>query len=178
MKPAAAAPSAARTNNAPELTRTCSLSIINRTAPANAPPAPSVMSDPPGSSPVAGSAAEAYLSRIGANPVTFKSEVEELQSLNQGRVKYVVEDDVIFTVFDKENPNHRIQALWDIATPDDIIFGGGYGGARFGFRKEDCMLRTAYSVALAELRNNGTVSAILKKYGLSDRNLVWFKLNP
>ena len=40
------------------------------------------------------------------------------------------------------------------------------------------MLRTAYSVALGELRNNGTVSAILKKYGLSDRNLVWFKLNP
>ena len=127
---------------------------------------------------VAGSAAEAYLTRIGATPVTFKSEVEELQSLNQSRVKYVVEDDVIYTVFNKETPNNNIQALWDIATPDDIIFGGGYGGARFGFRKEDCMLRTAYSVALGELRNNGTVSAILKKYGLSDRNLVWFKLQP
>ena len=38
MNPAAAAPSAARTNSAPELTRTCSLSIISSTAPANAPP--------------------------------------------------------------------------------------------------------------------------------------------
>ena len=44
---------------------------------------------------ISGSAAEAYLMRIGANVQTFKSEVEELQSLNQGRVKYVVEDDVI-----------------------------------------------------------------------------------
>ena len=90
----------------------------------------------------------------------------------------MVEDDVIFTVFDKANPGHKIEALWGIATPDDIIFGGGYGAARYGFRKEDCMLRTAYSVALGELRNNGTVSAILRKYGLSDRNLVWFKLQP
>ena len=32
--------------------------------------------------------------------------------------------------------------------------------------------------ALAELRGNGFVSAVLKKYGLSDRNLFWFKLNP
>ncbi|MGD9510879.1 MAG: transporter substrate-binding domain-containing protein [Geminicoccaceae bacterium] len=127
---------------------------------------------------IAGSAAEAYLRRIGANTLTFKSEVEELQSLNQGRVKYVVEDDVIFTVFDKANPGHNIEALWSIPAPDDIVFGGGYGAARYGFRKEDCMLRTGYSVALGELRNNGTVSAILAKYGLSDRNLVWFKLNP
>jgi hypothetical protein len=36
----------------------------------------------------------------------------------------------------------------------------------------------AYTTALAELRANGHVSYILKKYGLSDRNLVLFKLNP
>ena len=71
---------------------------------------------------LAGSAAEAYLRRIGANTTTFKSEVEELQSLNQGRVKYVVEDDVVFTVFDKANPGHNIEALWGIAAPDDIIY--------------------------------------------------------
>ena len=100
---------------------------------------------------LAGSAAEAYLRRIGANTTTFKSEVEELQSLNQGRVKYVVEDDVVFTVFDKANPGHKIEALWGIAAPDDVVYGGGYGAARYGFRKEDCMLRTAYSVALGEL---------------------------
>ncbi len=54
---------------------------------------------------ISGSAAENYLRRIGANTQPFKTEVEELQSLDQGRVKYVVEDDVIYTVFAKENPN-------------------------------------------------------------------------
>ncbi len=127
---------------------------------------------------ISGSAAENYLRRIGANTQPFKAPAEELQSLDQGRVKYVVEDDVIFTVFQKENPNSNIEALTTIATPDDIIFGGGYGNARFGIRKEDCQLRVAYTAALAELRANGFVSSVLKKYGLSDRNLFWFKLNP
>ncbi len=127
---------------------------------------------------ISGSAAENYLRRIGANTQPFKTEVEELQSLNQGRVKYVVEDDVIYSVFAKENPNSNIEALTSIATPQDIIFGGGYGNARFGIRKEDCQLRVAYTAALAELRANGFVSSVLKKYGLSDRNLFWFKLNP
>jgi ABC-type amino acid transport substrate-binding protein len=127
---------------------------------------------------ISGSAAENYLRRIGANTQPFKTEVEELQSLNQGRVKYVVEDDVIYTVFAKENPNAKIDALWSIPTPSDIIFGGGYGNARYGIRKEDCQLRVAYTAALAELRANGFVSSVLKKYGLSDRNLFWFKLNP
>ena len=39
-------------------------------------------------------------------------------------------------------------------------------------------LRDRLQRALGELRNNGFVSAVLKKYGLSDRNLVWFKLQP
>jgi ABC-type amino acid transport substrate-binding protein len=127
---------------------------------------------------ISGSAAEAYLRRIGANTQPFKSPAEELQSLDQGRVDYVVEDDVIYTVFAEENPNSNVEALWGIPTPEDIIFGGGYGNARFGLRKEDCQLRVAYTTALAELRANGFVSSVLKKYGLSDRNLFWFKLAP
>jgi polar amino acid transport system substrate-binding protein len=127
---------------------------------------------------IGGSAAEAYLTRIGATVQPFKSEVEELQSLNQGRVRYAVEDDVVFTGFQRQNPNSNIEALWDIPAPDDVIYGGGYGYARYGIRREDCQLREAYSRALAELRGNGFVSAVLKKYGLSDRNLFWFKLDP
>jgi len=50
--------------------------------------------------------------------------------------------------------------------------------ARFAVRKEDCTLRAGYTQALAEMRANGHVSAILKKYGLTDRNLVMYKLNP
>lgn len=127
---------------------------------------------------IGGSAAEAYLVRVGAKVTPFKSEVEELQSLAQGRVKYVVEDDVVFTEFQRESPNAPIEALWTIPAPDDVIYGGGYGYARYALRKEDCQLRVGYSMALAELRGNGFISAVLKKYGLSDRNLFWFKLNP
>ena len=50
--------------------------------------------------------------------------------------------------------------------------------ARFGIRKEDCSLRAAYTGALAELRADGVVSAILRKYGLTDRNLVMFSCIP
>ena len=124
---------------------------------------------------LAGSAAEAYLRRIGANTTTFKSEVEELSSLNQGRVKYVVEDDVVFTEFDKATPRHKIEASGTSRhRPTLSLYGGGYGAARYGFRnREDCMLRTAYSVALGELRNNGTGQRDLEEIRVSDRNLVW-----
>ena len=46
MNPAAAASTAARTNSAPELTSTCSESIISSTAAAKAPPRASVNSSP------------------------------------------------------------------------------------------------------------------------------------
>ena len=90
----------------------------------------------------------------------------------------MLEDDLVYIEFAKENPNSNLDPLWSIAVPTDIINGGGYGMARFAMRKEDCSLRVAYTTALAELRANGHVSYILKKYGLSDRNLVLFKLNP
>ena len=61
---------------------------------------------------VAGSAAEAYLRTIGAKTVPFEAQNEELQSLNQGRVKYVLEDDVVFSDFaSKANPTATIEAL-------------------------------------------------------------------
>lgn len=127
---------------------------------------------------ISGSAADLYLRRIGVETTPFKQEVEELQSLNQGRLDAVLEDDLVYLEFAKSNPNSNLDPLWSIAVPSDIINGGGYGMARFGIRKEDCSLRVAYTTALAELRANGAVSYILKKYGLSDRNLVLYKLNP
>lgn len=127
---------------------------------------------------ISGSAADFYLRKIGVTTTPFKAEIEELQSLNQGRLQAVLEDDLVFLEFGKQNPSNNLQGLWDIAVPADIINGGGYGMARFAIRKEDCSLRAAYTQALAELRANGQVSAILRKYGLTDRNLVMFKLNP
>jgi polar amino acid transport system substrate-binding protein len=127
---------------------------------------------------ITGSAAEFYLRKVGADLQPFKAEVEELQSLNQGRLEAVLEDDLVYLEFNKTNPGNNLEPLWNIAAPDDIINGGGYGMARFAMRKEDCTLRAAYTQALAEMRANGHVSFILKKYGLSDRNLVFYKLNP
>jgi ABC-type amino acid transport substrate-binding protein len=127
---------------------------------------------------ISGSAADFYLRKIGVTPTSFKAEIEEMQSLNQGRLQAVLEDDLVYYEFAKANPNNNLEPLWSIAAPADIINGGGYGMARFAMRKEDCTLRSAYTQALAEMRANGHVSYILKKYGLSDRNLVLYKLNP
>ena len=127
---------------------------------------------------ISGSAADLYLRRIGVETTPFKQEIEELQSLNQGRLDAVLEDDLVYIEFAKTNADNKLEALWSIGVPADIINGGGYGMARFAMRKEDCSLRVGYTTALAELRANGHVSYILKKYGLSDRNLVLFKLNP
>jgi polar amino acid transport system substrate-binding protein len=127
---------------------------------------------------ISGSAADSYLQKIGVKSTPFKAEVDELQSLNQGRLQAVLEDDLVYYEFNKTNPNNNLEPLWGIAAPADIINGGGYGMARFAMRKEDCTLRSAYTQALAEMRANGHVSYILKKYGLSDRNLVLYKLNP
>jgi ABC-type amino acid transport substrate-binding protein len=127
---------------------------------------------------VTGSAADLYLRRIGVEPTPFKEEVSELQSLNQSRLDAILEDDVVYLEFASKNPNNNLEPLWNIPVPANIISGGGYGMARFGIRKEDCSLRAAYTSALAELRANGAVSAILKKYGLGDRNLMMFTLHP
>ena len=127
---------------------------------------------------ITGSAADLYLRRIGVETTEFKQEIDELQSLNQGRLDAVLEDDVVYLEFNKKNPNNNLDPLWSIPVPQNIISGGGYGMARFGIRKEDCSLRAAYSEALGEIRASGQVSAILKKYGLSDRNLMMFTLHP
>ena len=127
---------------------------------------------------ISGSAADFYLRKVGVNTTAFKTETEELQSLNQGRLDAVLEDDLVYLEFAKANPQNNMLPLWSIATPPDIINGGGYGMARFAFRKEDCSLRAAYTTALSEMRANGMVSAILKKYGLGDRNLSMYKMNP
>jgi ABC-type amino acid transport substrate-binding protein len=127
---------------------------------------------------ISGSAADSYLGQIGVTSTPFKTEIDELQSLNQGRLEAVLEDDLVYLEFAKSNQGSNLEPLWSIPAPTAIINGGGYGMARFAFRKEDCTLRSAYTQALAEMRANGQVSYILKKYGLTDRNLVLYKLEP
>ena len=120
---------------------------------------------------LAGSAPDSYLSHIGVTTTPFTNHFEQLQSLNEGRLDALLDDDVVFTDFVKKTPNAKVEALFDISIPKDILQGRGYGYARFGLRKEDCSLRAAYTQALAEVRGSGQLSYILKKYGMSDRNL-------
>ena len=99
---------------------------------------------------------------------------------HQGRtgpcVDAILEDDVKVLEYLGANKGAPIEIVPNVAVPDELIFKYGYGYARFALRKEDCSLRAAYTQALAEIRGNGNVSYILKKYGLSNRNLFFFPL--
>ncbi len=125
---------------------------------------------------IAGSAADEYLRKIGADVVAFQTDAEEFAGISTGRVPAIVEDDVKVLEFLKANGSTPIEIVNNVKVPDELIFKYGYGYARYALRKEDCTLRAAFTQGLAEIRGNGTVSAILKKYGLSNRNLFFFPL--
>jgi len=66
---------------------------------------------------ITGSAADLYLRRIGITTTEFKAEVDELQSLNQGRLDAVLEDDVVYKEFADKTPNNSLEPLWSIPVP-------------------------------------------------------------
>lgn len=119
---------------------------------------------------ITGSAADEYITHLGAHAVSFADNTSEFLSLVQGKVTVVLEDDAKFGAFIKSNPNANAQVL-SIAPPPILISTYGYSYARYGLRKSDCTLNFAYTRALAELRANGPIVAILHKWGLGSRNL-------
>lgn len=125
---------------------------------------------------IAGSAADEYLRTIGATVVAFQTDAEEFSAVSTGRVRAIVEDDTKVAQFLAANKDAPMELVTGIKVPDELIFKYGYGYVRFGVRKEDCSLRAAYSQANAEVRANGTTSAILKKYGFSNRNMFFFPM--
>ncbi len=125
---------------------------------------------------VAGSAQDEYARHLGATTIPFQTDAEEFPSIVQGRVKIVLEDNVLYYNFKKANPDAPIEIVPNISLPEELILGYGYGYARYATRKEDCTLRAAYTQGLSELRGDGTISAILKKHGLDPLgNLIWFQ---
>ena len=122
----------------------------------------------------AGSAADEYLRAKGVTVTPFQTDAEEFAAISTGRVTYLVEDDVKVLAWLTANPNASMAIVPNVKVPDDMIYGYGYGYARYALRKDDCSLRVGYTQVLAEMRGNGEVSAILKKYGLSNRNLLFF----
>jgi len=125
---------------------------------------------------IAGSAADEYLRKIGVDVTAFQTDAEEFSGIGSGRVDAIVEDDVKVLEYLGANKAAPIEIVANVSVPDELIFTYGYGYARYALRKEDCSLRAAYTQALAEIRGNGNVSYILKKYGLSNRNLFFFPL--
>jgi hypothetical protein len=87
-----------------------------------------------------------------------------------------VEDDVKVLDYLKANASAPIEIVEGVAIPEELIFKYGYGYARYAVRMEDCSLRAGLTQGLAEIRGNGFVSAVLKNYGLSNRNLFFFPL--
>jgi len=124
---------------------------------------------------VAGAAQDEYARHIGATTVPFQTDAEEFPAIVQGRVKIVLEDNVLYYNFKKANPDAPIEIVPNVSLPEELILGYGYGYARYATRMDDCTLRAAYTQGLAELRGDGTVSALLKKYGLDPlSNLIYF----
>src|SRR5271165_6098386 len=56
---------------------------------------------------ISGSAADFYLRKVGVATTAFKTEIDELQSLNQGRLDAVLEDDLVYLEFAKANPQNN-----------------------------------------------------------------------
>jgi polar amino acid transport system substrate-binding protein len=126
---------------------------------------------------IAGSAADEYLRTIGIEVTPFQEDAAEFAGISTGKVDVILEDDVKILDYLKANAGAPIEIVPGVAVPEDLIFKYGYGYARYAVRPADCQLRMAYGVALHELWGAGVVSAILKKYGLSNRNLTYFPLD-
>jgi ABC-type amino acid transport substrate-binding protein len=120
---------------------------------------------------VSGSAAAEYLNFIGADVTTFKDNTAEFAAAEQGRVSVILEDDTKFAAYSQQNDSTNLTAL-DIDAPEILVSEYGYSYARYGLRQSDCTLNFAYSRALAEMRDNGQIGAILEQFGLPKTN-VW-----
>ncbi len=117
-----------------------------------------------------GSASDEYMTHLGIKPIEFAENTGEFLSVIQGKVTVILEDDPKYSAFLKQNPGANIQEL-NIPPPSDLIQTYGYSYARFGLRMADCTLNFAYSRALSELRDDGTIGAILQKWSLPLRDL-------
>lgn len=126
---------------------------------------------------IAGSAADEYLRKVGADVIPFQTDADQFSAVATGRVSAIVDDDTKINLFLAANKELPMELLKGVKVPDELIFTYGYGYVRSGLRKEDCSLRSAISQGLSEVRGNGNVSALLKKYGFSDANLFFFPLN-
>lgn len=123
-----------------------------------------------------GTIAAQYLRAIGAKIDHFKDNFSEFTSLAQQKVPAVLDDQTKFVHYMKTHPDSPLETL-NVQVPKSMILKYGYGYVRYGFRKKDCSLRAAYTRGLAEMRANGTVLHIIKKWGFGPSNVFDYHLH-
>jgi len=109
---------------------------------------------------LSGTAAEDLLREIPEIEVSINPEIiYSYQDLVDGKVEAVVLDTPIAAAYGASNPKLK-------NTGETF----GEGSYVMGFRKKDNALRNAVNDALIEIKNNGELGAIYKKWGLMDAN--------
>ncbi|MBN3812489.1 transporter substrate-binding domain-containing protein [Paraburkholderia sp. Ac-20347] len=98
----------------------------------------------------------------------YTSSEAEFADLIAGRIDVAMEDGIKIGLFLKQHPNAGMEFVADYRPlPQE------YGYARYALRKGDVDLNHAVSRALDEMRADGSLAAILRQFGYTDRNL-WF----
>jgi polar amino acid transport system substrate-binding protein len=93
----------------------------------------------------------------------------EFTDLIAGRIDVAMEDDIKIGQFLKFHPSPDIEMVLDYKPlPQE------YGYARYALRKSDVDLNDAISRALDEMRADGTLIAIIRQFGYTDRNLWYY----
>lgn len=112
-----------------------------------------------------------FLEDIGADTVYFKDNFSSFSSLEQGKVPAILDDETKIISYKREHPDSPLIKM-NLTMSEAMMSKYGYGYVRYGFRKEDCRLNAAFSRALTELRDNGTVLDIIKEWGFGAGNIV------
>lgn len=117
---------------------------------------------------VTGSFVAEYLSKLSpkVNLTLTPDAASQFQSLVSGKVDVVVDDAPKEGTYLIGNPTSGLKILSAATSNPPADFQDP--DAKFAVRPADCTLNGAYSRALAELRDHGIITAILKKYGLGD----------
>ncbi len=99
----------------------------------------------------------------------YTSNEAEFADLIAGRVDVIMEDDIKIGEFMKAHPD----AAMELATGYQVA-PEEYGYARYALAKEDVDLNHAVSRVIDEMRGDGSLLAIIKEFGLTDRNLWYY----
>ena len=100
----------------------------------------------------------------------YKDTPTAIADLLAGRIDGYIAEDANFTGFLAQNPGIAVEFVSSYVPQSDLA-----DWTRFGFRQEDKDMNNVFSRAIAEMFIDGTTLAILRKYGLGERNLFVVK---